>query len=66
MHKLDIFNHFFPPAYFARMLDVAGNLGPSYIRETIAIIDKLDISANDRARIYHGNAEALLRLAPRT
>jgi uncharacterized protein len=39
--------------------------GPGYIRETIAIIDTLDISTADRARIYHGNAESLLRLKPR-
>ncbi len=39
--------------------------GPGYIRDTIAIIDRLAISDADRARIYHGNAETLLRLAPR-
>lgn len=33
-----------------------------YIRDTIAIIDGLDISHGDRAKIYYGNAETLLRL----
>ena len=36
--------------------------GPMYIRETIRILDELDISDEDRANIYHGNAERLLRL----
>ena len=35
-----------------------------FIRDTIAIIDRLDISEEDRARIYHGNAEKLLKLPP--
>jgi len=33
-----------------------------YIRDTIAIIDGLDISETDRAKIYHGNAQRLLKL----
>lgn len=37
--------------------------GPMYIRETIRVLDSLDISDEDRARIYHGNAERLLGLA---
>ncbi len=36
--------------------------GPMYIRETIKILDELDITDADRAAIYHGNAERLLRL----
>ena len=36
--------------------------GPMYIRETIKVIDSLDISDAERAKIYHGNAEKLLRL----
>lgn len=36
--------------------------GPMYIRETIKIIDGLDISGEDRAKIYHQNATALLKL----
>ena len=36
--------------------------GPMYIRETIKILDELDISDEDRETIYHGNAERLLRL----
>jgi aminocarboxymuconate-semialdehyde decarboxylase len=33
--------------------------GTQYIRETIKIIDGLDISKADRDRIYHGNIERL-------
>ena len=33
-----------------------------YIRETIDAIDRLVISDEDRARIYAGNAESLLKL----
>jgi aminocarboxymuconate-semialdehyde decarboxylase len=36
--------------------------GSMYIRETIAILDSLEISEEDRAKIYHKNAERLLRL----
>jgi aminocarboxymuconate-semialdehyde decarboxylase len=36
--------------------------GPMYIRETIKILDGLDISEVDRNKIYHGNAERLLKL----
>ena len=36
--------------------------GPMYIRETIGIIDRLPITAEERARIYSGNAIQLLRL----
>jgi len=32
-----------------------------FIRDTIAIIDGLDISEADRAKIYYGNAERLLK-----
>lgn len=38
--------------------------GPMYIRETIKILDGLDIPDEDRHRIYHGNAERLLKMAP--
>lgn len=37
--------------------------GPMYIRETIRIIDELEISEEDRAKIYYRNAERLLGLA---
>jgi len=37
--------------------------GPMYIRETIKILDELDIADADRHKIYHGNAERLLKLA---
>lgn len=33
--------------------------GPMYIRETIRVIDELDLSDEDRRRIYHGNAQRL-------
>ncbi len=33
--------------------------GPLYIRETIKVIDGLDISDADRRKIYQGNAERL-------
>jgi uncharacterized protein len=33
--------------------------GPLYIRETIRVIDSLDISADARRKIYQGNAERL-------
>jgi len=36
--------------------------GSLYIRATIEIIDSLEISEEDRAKIYHGNAERLLKL----
>jgi aminocarboxymuconate-semialdehyde decarboxylase len=37
--------------------------GPMYIRETIRILDSLEISEEDRAKIYHKNAQKLLGLA---
>jgi predicted TIM-barrel fold metal-dependent hydrolase len=37
--------------------------GPMYIRETIAIIDRLPISSDERERIYWRNAAALLKLS---
>jgi len=36
--------------------------GSAYIRWTIDILDKLDISAADRAAIYEGNARRLMKL----
>ena len=36
-----------------------------YIRETIGVIDRLPISAGDRAAIYAGNAIRLLKLVDR-
>jgi predicted TIM-barrel fold metal-dependent hydrolase len=37
--------------------------GPMYIRDTIKVIDDLDISDSDRRKIYNGNASKLLQLA---
>ena len=36
--------------------------GPMYIRETIRIIDALDISTNDRRRLYRDNAVEMFGL----
>ena len=36
--------------------------GSLYIRATIEIIDSLEISEEERGKIYHGNAERLLKL----
>jgi aminocarboxymuconate-semialdehyde decarboxylase len=37
--------------------------GPMYIRETIRVVDGLDITEDERERIYSGNARRLLKLA---
>ncbi len=37
--------------------------GPMFIRETIKVIESLNLSEADRARVFHGNAERLLKLA---
>ena len=37
--------------------------GPMYIRETIKVIESLDLAEADRAKIFHGNAEKLLKIA---
>jgi predicted TIM-barrel fold metal-dependent hydrolase len=34
-----------------------------YIRETIAVVDRLPISADERERIYWRNAATLLKLS---
>jgi aminocarboxymuconate-semialdehyde decarboxylase len=34
-----------------------------YMRETIRVIDSLDLTAEERQRIYHGNARRLLGLS---
>ncbi|WP_187971171.1 amidohydrolase family protein [Aquibium microcysteis] len=36
--------------------------GPMYIRETLRILDALDVSEEVRHKLYHGNAEKLLGL----
>jgi aminocarboxymuconate-semialdehyde decarboxylase len=36
--------------------------GPGYIRETIAVLDGLDLSDAERDQIYRGNAVKLLKL----
>jgi len=37
--------------------------GPMYIRETIAIVDRLPITDDERAQIYWRNAVSLLKLS---
>jgi aminocarboxymuconate-semialdehyde decarboxylase len=39
--------------------------GPMYIRETIRVLDGIDLSREDREKIYFRNAERLLRLDAR-
>ena len=36
--------------------------GPGYIRETIKVLDRLEISEEERRKIYEGNARKLLKL----
>ncbi|MNC86548.1 Amidohydrolase [compost metagenome] len=36
--------------------------GPMYIRETIKVLDSLDLDEATRRKIFHGNAQALLGL----
>ena len=38
--------------------------GPMYIRETIRILNEMDISDTLRHKLFHGNAERLLGLKP--
>jgi predicted TIM-barrel fold metal-dependent hydrolase len=38
--------------------------GTGYIRSTIAVMESLDLPAADMAKICHGNAERMFRLAP--
>jgi uncharacterized protein len=40
--------------------------GPMFIRETIQVIESLDLSQADRAKVFHGNAERLLRIKPKS
>jgi predicted TIM-barrel fold metal-dependent hydrolase len=37
--------------------------GPMYIRETIAIVDRLPVTTAEREQIYWRNAASLLRLS---
>jgi len=36
--------------------------GPGFIRETIHCLEEMELSAEDRKKIYEGNARRLLRL----
>jgi predicted TIM-barrel fold metal-dependent hydrolase len=51
-----------PRVLFASDAPFDPEKGPMYIRETIAIIDRLPISGDDRERIYWRNAAAMLKL----
>jgi len=55
---------FFGPAHvvFASDAPFDPEGGPMYIRETIAIIDRLPVSDEERRQIYFGNAVRLLKL----
>jgi predicted TIM-barrel fold metal-dependent hydrolase len=46
----------------ARLRAVRSREGPMYIRETIAIVDRLPITDEAREHIYWKNAAALLKL----
>jgi aminocarboxymuconate-semialdehyde decarboxylase len=37
--------------------------GPMYIRETIKVIESLELTDAERAMVFHGNAERLLKLS---
>jgi predicted TIM-barrel fold metal-dependent hydrolase len=39
--------------------------GPMYIRETIKVLESLGLPEADLAKIFHGNAERLLKLGSR-
>jgi aminocarboxymuconate-semialdehyde decarboxylase len=39
--------------------------GPQFVRETIANLESLDLTAGDRLRIYEGNARVVLRIPDR-
>jgi aminocarboxymuconate-semialdehyde decarboxylase len=49
---------------FASVCPFDKEKGPGYIRSTIAVIESLNLSAADQARICHGNAERMFGLAP--
>ena len=48
---------------FASVAPFDPEQGPMYIRETIAIIDRLPITADEREQIYWRNAASLMKLA---
>jgi predicted TIM-barrel fold metal-dependent hydrolase len=51
-----------PRVLFASDAPFDPEKGPMYIRETIAIVDRLPISDDDRERIYWRNAAGMLKL----
>src|SRR5215471_4183259 len=63
-HALRCVLEFFGPDHvlFASDSPFDPEKGPGYIRATIANLEALDLPADDRHRIYEGNARRLLRL----
>ena len=59
MRKVDIYNHIL----FASRVPFDPEGAPMYIRKTIKILDDLDVDDETRHKIYHGNAERLLKLS---
>jgi uncharacterized protein len=51
-----------PKVLFASDAPFDPEKGPMYIRETIAIVDKLPVSDEERERIYWKNAAELLKV----
>jgi predicted TIM-barrel fold metal-dependent hydrolase len=51
-----------PNTLFASDAPFDPEKGPMYIRETIAIVEKLPISNEERARVFWKNAAALLKV----
>jgi len=51
-----------PNVLFASDAPFDPEKGPMYIRETIAIVDKLPVSKEERERIYWKNAAELLKV----
>ena len=56
-HAIEFFGH--ENVVFASDAPFDPEGGPMYIRDTIAILDALDVSENVRADIYHGNIARL-------
>jgi predicted TIM-barrel fold metal-dependent hydrolase len=60
-HAIDFFGE--DHVLFASDAPFDPEAGPMYIRETIRILDTMDISDETRRKVYHGNAARLLGLS---